>query len=230
MIKAHRLVALLALASCASHRNVRPYLSVAEHETTAATLERSADEHTSRFVPASRESACRAGRHAADACWTSVTNPTAAYLKHASEHRRLAAEHRAAARALRDAEASACAGIADEDRDESPFDHREDVLRVEPLLGADAAPWTEGVVVTFRPIPGMTAPWLQRVVDCQIARNAALGNDVPDSPHCLLVPKGVRAVVTAVPEGFAVTIRAPDRSTAEEIFRRADALIAAGSR
>jgi hypothetical protein len=158
-------------------------------------------------------------------------NPTERYRQHADEHRRLAAEHRAAAKTLRDAEARACEGIGPEDRDESVFDHYDDILRVEPLRGGVSRylqdPWSEGVIVTFKPLPGLTATWLQHVVDCQIARNAVLGNIVTDLEQCLLVPRGVRASVAETPEGLTITVRAGDRATAEDLFRRADALAAA---
>src|SRR2546430_15414234 len=37
-------------------------------------------------------------------CWTSIANPTAEHLQRAEEHRRHAADHRAASKALRDAQ------------------------------------------------------------------------------------------------------------------------------
>jgi hypothetical protein len=219
---------LVASSACApSNSEMRPYLSAAQHETTAAHLERRADALEERYQPGA--GMCR-GRPQGEGgvCWTSLWNPTEAYLRHAEAHRREAEAHRAAALELREAERQACTGLSEADRDVSPFDHYEDIVQVEPLHGGVSRylqePWTEGVVVTFRPVTGMTVASLQRIVDCQIARNAALGNDVPRLQHCLLVPRGVRATVAAVPAGFTVTIRADDRQTAEEIIRRADLL------
>jgi hypothetical protein len=71
----------------------------------------------------------------------------------------------------------------------------------------------------------MTAQWLQRVVDCHLARNAALGHDVPEMPNCPLVPKGVSATVTPTSDGFAIAVRAEDSNTINEISRRANALV-----
>jgi hypothetical protein len=212
-----------------------PYLSTSEHEITAARLDRVAAAEDSRYDPLRRTGFCHGRiRNGDDVCWTSLVNPTERYRRHAEEHREEAAAHRLAAGALRAAEASACVGIGQADRDESPFDHVEDIVRVEPLRGGVSryleAPQTEGVVVTFRPVPGLTVFWLQHVIDCQIARNAALGNDVTRFKRCLLVPRGVQATVSAAPEGFAVTIRAHDRETAEELFRRADRLVAEAGR
>jgi len=225
------LLALLACAKPAAKAPVQPYLSAAGHDDEAASHEEQARNAEKRYSPNARPSGgmCR-GRPdpTEDVCWTSIVNPTERHRHHAEEHRRLAAEHRAAAKTLRDAEARACAGISPADRDESPFDHYEDILRVEPLHGGVSRylhePWTEGVVVTFKPVPGMTMAWLQHVVDCQLARNAVLGNNNPELEQCLLVPRGVRATVAEVPDGFAVTVRAGDRATAEDLFRRADLL------
>jgi hypothetical protein len=236
VVRSFCLFSLVACATTTPKREpIRPYMSAAKHEETAADYDERARVIEKGFNAGARESngMCRGrprttGGDDAAPCWTSNINPTEKYLAHAKEHHRLAAEHRAAARTLRDAEARTCTGLSESDRDESLFDHREDILRVEPLHGGVSrylnAPWTEGVVVTFKPVPGMTAEWLQRVVDCHLARNAVLGNEVPQLPHCLLVPKGVRATASAVPDGFAITIVTNDKVAAEELFRRADVL------
>jgi hypothetical protein len=68
--------------------------------------------------------------------------------------------------------------------------------------------------------------WLQRLVDCHLARNAALGHDVPEMPYCPLVPKGVTASVAPTTTGFAISVRADDTDTANEVLRRARMLVA----
>ena len=227
---------LALVTSCAGRTpGAQPHdMSVASHETTAAEEARVASEHEQRYDPSAqqRRERCRAGgaRTAADVdtCWSSVTNATAEHLKHGEEHRAHAADHRAASQALRDAEARACVGIPAADRDESPFEHREDIENVEPFYvrqgGKLPSERLEGAVVAFRAVPGMTAPWLQRVVDCHLARNAALGHDVPEMAYCPLVPKGVTATVAPTRAGFAVEIRSGDSGTAKEILRRAEGL------
>ena len=111
----------------------------------------------------------------------------------------------------------------------SPFAHREDIAGVEELKASDSPksgmPRLEGTTITFRAMPGMTAQWLQRVVDCHIARNASLGHDVPEMLYCPLVPKNVTAMVTATDKGFAVAVRSKDAEVAREILRRANALV-----
>lgn len=164
---------------------------------------------------------------ATEACWT-VTDTSAADAAH---HRELAAAHRAAAAALVDAEARACAGLDEDTRDESPFDHRADIASVDELteeqhVGRAVMRRTAGATIVFRAVPGMTAEWLQRVVDCHIARNAALGHDVPEMPSCPLVPRAVEARVRSTGNGFAVDVRSDDTASADEVLRRARALVA----
>jgi hypothetical protein len=71
----------------------------------------------------------------------------------------------------------------------------------------------------------MTAQWLQRLVNCHLARNAALGHDVPEMPNCPLVPHGVTATVSATDTGFAVALRADTEEAANEIMRRVQGLV-----
>jgi hypothetical protein len=162
-------------------------------------------------------------------CWTWLTNPTEAQKADAERHRKMAADHRAAAQALRDAESRACVGIPDVDRDMSPFDHREDISAVAPvrtLVGAKQQTMVlTGAVVTFRAVPGMTAEWLQRVVDCHLARNASVGFDMPEMTYCPLTIKSVRAKVSSMGSGFAITVESDDPAAAKEVLRRSQALV-----
>lgn len=162
-------------------------------------------------------------------CWVEMVNPTAIHLKEMEEHRMRAVQHRQAARELRAVEARACAGLAEEDRDMSPFAHRRDILGVSPL--EESAPGTNqrrliGATILFRRVPRLTANELQRIVDCHLARNAAIGHDVAanEMAHCPLTERGARATVRALDKGFAVDVRGDDPSTAQAIWRRAQAL------
>jgi hypothetical protein len=216
-------------------------MSAARHEREAQAHAATAETHEGQYDPNARteRERCRgraggaaragAGADIGPICWTSVTNPTAEHQRAAEEHRRHAADHRAASAALRDAEARACVGISADDRDMSPFDHVEDIASVDALTertGTSKAPSqrTAGAVVTFRAVPGMTAEWLQRVVDCHLARNASLGHAVPEMPNCPLVSNGAQARVTSTGNGFAVAIRSDDPATAREILSRAERL------
>lgn len=230
---------LSGLSSCASTTpGAQPHdMSVAHHEAMARGETEVAASHDKQYDPAAtkRMEHCGGGRVGAESgggsCWTSTTNATAEHLDEAKKHQKMAADHRAASQALRDAEASACVGIDAMDRDMSPFEHRQDIASVEPLnegatSGKASSARTTGAIIMFRAMPGMTAPWLQRVVDCHLARNAALGHDVPEMASCPLVPKNVTARVSATSTGFAVAVRSDDTDTAHEVLRRAQGLVA----
>ncbi len=156
-------------------------------------------------------------------------------MKSMDEHREAAAAHRKASAALRSAEATACAGISIADRDMGPFEHPDEISGVEPFVqnvsgSKGQQPRQMGAIVTFRAVPGLTVEWLQRSVDCQIARSAALGYVVPEMPDCPLIPKGVEAHVRSSGTGFKVEIRSDDPTTAREILARADRFAATAAR
>jgi hypothetical protein len=223
---------VVALAACAAPRTpgAQPHeMSAAQHEAAAKQLEQGAALHQAQYNPEAAVTTKRCNPRSAT-CWTSTTNPTAEHLEEAKKLRQMAADHRAGSQALRDAESQACAGLSDEDRDIGPFTHREDIASVEPLTesantGYEPATRIAGAVVTFRAVPGMTAQWLQRLANCHLARNAALGHDVPEMPYCPLVPKGVTATVAPTSTGFAVTVRSDDQAAADEVLRRAQTLV-----
>ena len=226
-------VSALTLGACATTQGARPHdMSAAQHDAAAAQEEQTASGHAAQFDPdASVEKRCgpqsgavlRAGI-GETVCWTSMTNATDAHRRAADEHRRHAADHRAGSSSLREAEARACAGVSPTDRDTSPFEHREDITSVAPLTGPDAQ--LAGAIVGFRAVPGMSTGWLQRAVDCHLARNTSLHNEVPEMPDCPLVPAGATAVVSQAGTGFAVAIRSSDPATAREILARAQRLAA----
>lgn len=173
-------------------------------------------------------------------CWSEKVNPTAMHQKLAEEHRQVAAQHRTASETLRAVEARACAGLADEDRDTSPFSQRTDIQSVSPLRqdvvsttyesrpeGGSSPGRLLGAIIVFRAVPGLTAQWLQRIVDCHLARNAAIGHETASAEmaYCPLAERGARAVVRESRGGFAVDVRADDPPIAEEIWRRAQRLV-----
>ena len=158
-------------------------------------------------------------------CWTSATSPERTFDVEVDARYLAAAERRRTSQALRDAEATACDGIPGSDRVESPFAHREDIIDVEELhLSEPDGTVLLGARVQFRDIPGLTAEWLQHVVNCHLARNAALGHDVPESSYCPLVPRGARATVQAGSYGYFIEVVSDDERSGREIQRRAMAL------
>ena len=228
--------AALACAAAPPKPRVEPSeMSAAGHEEEAAREEKVAAWHAAHYDPSAGQPgpACLGadgrGLAAGSPCWSSLANPTAEHLRVAQEHREHAAQHRAASQALRQAEARDCVTVSEYDRDTSPFDHRQDILRVEDYweAGAEGRPRTElGATVIFRAVPGMSVDWLQRIVNCHLARNAIIGGEVPWMPGCPLALKNVRAQVSRTWNGFAVAIRSDDAATVAEIRKRAHALMA----
>ena len=231
MLRSMYWTSILALtgAACATTTpGSQPHdMSAERHEQEATAHSGAAEQHSAQYDPDASTKRERCGGRGG--CWTSITKPTDTHLREAEEHRRHAAEHRAASAALRKAEGRTCVGIDPEDRDVSPFERVDDIASIEPLIersGGSKTPSqrTTGAVVTFRAVPGMTAEWLQRVVDCHLARNASLGHVVPEMPNCPLVPNGAQARVSSTGNGFAIAIRSDDSATAREILSRAQRL------
>lgn len=230
-------VGSLAFLGCAPASGTQPQaMSATEHQAAANAEEMTSESHASEYRPeqsVTRRHCSHLDRRSARGCWTSEENPTAEHLQEVERHRELAARHRAASELLRSAEAAACWGIPDDDRDLSPFSHREDIRSVSPLEerlsaqeGLAFSYEVVGARIVFAAVPGMTVEWLQRVVDCHLARNAAIGHDVASAEmaSCPLTPRGVQARVQSVGDGFAVDVRADDAKTIQEIVRRAESV------
>jgi hypothetical protein len=144
-----------------------------------------------------------------------------------------AAEHRTAAKTLREMEESACAGLPTSERDQSPLLGNEAVISAVPLWplpsSAKGAPARKlvGASMVLRAERGVTAEWLQRVVDCHVARNALGEGKAAAMRDCPLAVTGISAVVRSTGTGFAVEIAAndPGSGAAEEVLRRASKLV-----
>lgn len=210
----------LGLSGCAGSEGTEPHdMSAAQHEQAAGGEDTSAGEHGGQYDPAASREVMQCRK---SVCWTSDTNPTKEHLAEMQAHRELAAKHRGAAEALRTAEAQACAGIDEEDRDLSPFYRSEDIESVSETArveqrGYDVPP---GGRTVFRAVPGLTAEWLQREVDCHRARAAAMGFNMTGMEYCPLMLKDVAAKVTSTGTGFAVDVTSKDPEVAKEVVRR----------
>lgn len=221
------LISAALLGACSKSEGTEPHdMTVAQHEVAAGGERTAAEQHGAQYDPNANRPATTCNR---SVCWSSDVNPTQQHSSDMATHRELADKHRAAAQALRDAEANACAGIAEEDRDVSPFYHREDITSVSQVNGSvqrgnTKAGQLEGGRAVFRAVPGLTAEWLQREVNCHLARAAAVGYDPAQMPYCPLQLKGVVAKVSSVGDGFAVEVTSDDATTAQEIWRRMQTL------
>jgi hypothetical protein len=213
---------------CAADPGTQPHdMSQAQHEAMAKQEDQASEAHAEQHDPDAKQT--KTTCTGKGGCWTSVSNPTAQHSADAEKHHELAKKHRAASAALASAEASACVGMSEDDRDISPFYHREDIQSASIYTenvkaGKGSASKVVGATVVFRAVPGMTAEWLQRVVDCHLARAAAAGHEMPEMDYCPLELKGVKAKVTSAGNGFAVNITSDDDNTVEQIKKRALAL------
>jgi hypothetical protein len=123
------------------------------------------------------------------------------------------------------ASCNAC-GAPFNDLEQGPFARRDYITSVEPYRVTETnlkRTWTklEGAVVKVRPAPGVTREWLQRTVDDHMGRMVA-GTPMGDCP---LSVAGASADVTSTGDGFAITIHSKNKDAAQEILRRASALV-----
>lgn len=246
------LAAVTSVLSCASAGTRPADMTATGHQSAAATAEGEARRHAGQHDPAARPPYCAGYTEVPCTDWRSTTNPTEHHLDDAKRYRDVAARHRAASKILVEAEQRFCSGIPEADRDLSPFYHREDIVAVQGLKARPVAGYgypsagnivveiqqiekevvgpagLRGARVTFRALPGMTGEWLQRVVDCHLARNAVVGKD-PAMSFCPLAVPRATASVTSLGSGFAVDIASNDTDSVREIIKRVSTLGPSGS-
>jgi len=147
-------------------------------------------------------------------------------LSDTRRHAELAAQHRAASQALREAEVRSCKNVPEGDQDISPFYHREDIISAGPFAEGSGLGGQRvvGAEVVFAALPGMTAEWLQRVVNCHLTRNAVLGAGDKTMSYCPLAVPHVKAQVRSVGNGFAVDVTSDDEKSVKDVIARAEAL------
>jgi len=217
---------LLGLAGCALCATAcAPTLGAAQHDAAAVRAEGKARQHETHYLPGQREyfeDCPMASPLHAIPCWSRERNPGDAELRLADQDRQAAAAHRKASLALRAAEARACSGLADKDRDRSPLSRADEVARV--LLVRD--PWTEtqpprevAALIFFQPLRDANATWLQQVVDCHLARNAALGPGAAPAGDPLGV-EGVQVHAGGPPEALYLFLDARTPAGMSEVATR----------
>lgn len=233
------LVACITFVGCAAPAASPPaapisqqHPSAAEEQDIGVTEEQAADVLDRHAALEGDSAKCGpiAESQPGEICWGAPTESGGAAEDRlrATELRTAAVRHRQISAELRDAEARACAGLAETDIDESPFAHRADIVAVDVVHGPpgpDGSPTVLGARVRFHHVGGLTSASLQHIVDCHIARDNALGNDVPEMSYDPLVPPGATATVIDVPHGYVIDVRSNDPAAAREIAQRALALI-----
>lgn len=221
-------------AGCGGTPGAGPHdMSVSGHERAAELADAAAGQHASQYDASAEGSKARCSNPQKDIgaqpCWTEETNPTKTHLAEAEQMRKAAADHRAASQALRDAEASACAGLSESDRDTSPLVRGGDILRVDEIRAPGDAirsigpAKVTGASVTIRAVPGLTKEYLQRLVSCHVARNSSMGHTMPEMTACPLAVKGATATVESAGGAFRVDVRGEDDAAVAEILKRARA-------
>ncbi|HEY0715583.1 MAG TPA: hypothetical protein VGF45_23075 [Polyangia bacterium] len=231
------LALLFVGTACASTPTFSQDYSAAAHDRAADEDRASAREHADRYegravryVELYPETPASCDRSLAGNCspfWTMTKNPTDRELALAAAYQSRARAHRKAAQALRNAEGKACVLVSMADEDMSPFLRQRDILAVEEIgrsggrgpLGQPA-----GAAITFGEVRDLTAQNLQRIVDCHLARNAALGWDQSVNIACPLNVKGAAANVRTIGGRLVVEVTAVDAAAALEIIKRAQAL------
>jgi hypothetical protein len=123
-------------------------------------------------------------------------------------------------------EVRACSGVSPEQA-RGPFQHREDIVSVEPLTTADATasePHDIGARTIFRRRPGESVEVLGRMVACELARDETLGRPERGTEQFPEAVPGVAVQVSAVSAGYAVDVTTTHDVDVAEILRRARAL------
>jgi hypothetical protein len=136
-----------------------------------------------------------------------------------------AAEHLAAARALRDAETAACSDVPLGERALGPFAHPERIARIEEVRARTfpkAPPQTVGIAVYVRATPGVTAQWLGREIECAAAHQVAEGTS---TDAVGLATRGATARVVDTSSGFKVLYTSGDIAVAQRLLDIGRALV-----
>lgn len=240
------LTSLLAAAACGppAEQAVAPRrpLSALEHHAAAEREDREATDHEAAAARLRRREGDPASCYDAPPitleptsggerlpvlrpCWSGIVSPAREQEREAATHRRAAAGHRAQAAGLWRAEETACASLGEEERANSPFHHREDVLSVAPIHRAGRL---VGARVRFRRVPGLDAAWMRKAITCHQARAGALGYSTTALPYCPLMVAPTAARIAEDSTTVTVAIETERAEDAAAILGRARDLLTAG--
>ncbi len=151
-------------------------------------------------------------------CWNGEEEAAMRHLD-AAEHERRAAElERHAAEQLVDAERVACAKVAPEEREHSPFAHRKEIDAVIPER---AGRELHGVRIVFGRVRGLTAQWMRDSIACQQARWTMWGKDPAVMPYDPTLVVGVQTTVLDLDGQVVVLVTADSPAVAGIALARA---------
>jgi hypothetical protein len=117
----------------------------------------------------------------------------------------------------------------DDDKALAPVLSGDAVQRVQPLYstveGAKTGPQSElrGATVTVAALPGLTAEWLDRALECHSAKEMLGHEPAPSDDPFWLPGSSVDIDVTSDRDGFNVAITAYSANDARQILTRANA-------
>jgi hypothetical protein len=119
--------------------------------------------------------------------------------------------------------ADACAGVPEDAGSQGLFPYRDEIERVEPYkveVSSKEPARLAGATLVLRAEPGLTAEWLERLLECHLARRVPC----PDGESCPLEVGPLHVDARSAGPTFIVDVRARDPETAREALRRARAL------
>src|SRR5688572_24919772 len=135
------ITALVLFSLACQRRDVRAAdlgeMSAAAHEEVAASemMEAQAHREAAALYPDEGRNCHEVGL-VYFPCWSQMANMVEYNLWEAKQHERRAKEHTAIAVMLRDAENRACQTVSVEDKEISPFYHKEDIAAVRPAYSS----------------------------------------------------------------------------------------------
>jgi hypothetical protein len=105
-------------------------------------------------------------------CWDAAEEAAAHRRFLAEREAKLARTERRIATHMVENELDACRGLSPRELEHSPFAHRREIAEVIPHRVTGTL---RGVRIVWKPVPGLTADWMRRAIDCHRARFERLG-------------------------------------------------------
>jgi hypothetical protein len=155
-------------------------------------------------------------------CWDPVEEHAQRQRAAARREELRAEKERRTAAAMIETKLAACRGISDAELGHSPFAHRRAIAAVLPHHEGGAM---RGVLIVFKPVPGLTADWLEQAIACHRAEFERLGEPptyLSDDPT--LVP-GATATVSSHRGHLEVLIETKNDVSAHVALGRAEDLV-----
>jgi hypothetical protein len=100
--------------------------------------------------------------------------------------------------------------------------HHVDRIEGRRQVGRTSVTTTAGARIFLKAQPGLTIPWLQRVVACESAEVAARGTTSPDT--ALFAVPGATTEIRAAYGGFTMDVKGSTGDESREVLRRAVAM------